>query len=132
MKARAAILLTFAAALLVQQLPLEPALWGEAPACCALAEYCPMSARPAEGARSGAHCEMKSVPSCSIAATCPTGRHQGDGALSLTALARPAVLDELAWAPALAPLAALPALDSPLVSPPGESPPTPPPRASFV
>ena len=132
MKARAATLLIFAVALLLQRLPLEPVLWGEPPACCALAEYCPMSARPAEGTRAASHCEMTSDPSCSIQATCPTGRHQSDGALSLTALARPAVLDELAWAPALAPLSRLTALDSSLVSPPGESPPTPPPRASFV
>ena len=118
-----------ASVLLVQQLPLEPVLWGETTACCALAQYCPMSARPQDGMRAGADCEMKRAAACSIRSTCPTGRHDSDGTLSLNALARPAVLEASGWTQALVIEAASPLVEDAFIAPAGKSPPTPPPRS---
>ncbi len=132
MRLRASILLIFATVLLVQQLPIEPVMWGEETACCALAQYCPMSAKPQEGMRAGDSCDMKNAAACSIRAACSTGRHRSDGTLSPSALARPAVLDGAESTIELALDSSLVTSSSRVASASGAEPPEPPPRPLFA
>jgi hypothetical protein len=132
MRVRGVILLVFAAAVLVQQLPIEPALWGEPPACCALARYCLMSARPGQQPRVEPSHAAQGAQSCVIQAACPTGRHDTNGAVSPNAQARPAVLEDSGWTHGLAAESTASLLERRYLSSLGESPPTPPPRSLFV
>ena len=127
MRLRALLLLAFSSSLLIQQLPLDLAAGAQTASCCAMGDSCPMSARPAGGARAGSACPMKESSVCSMRASCPTGRHH-ESAIPGGVAARPAVLDEAGWTQALvvegaeaAPAAARPET-------PGASPPTPPPE----
>lgn len=130
MKVRGFILLAVFSALLIEQLPLDPALWkmGEHD-CCALAKSCPMSARPAKGV---SDCDMdarsKAEPACTMRALCGSPDGGPEGAFWNTALARPAVLEGTAWAQTMVQHDEVLADLSSLTASLGKSPPTPPPR----
>lgn len=132
MRFRAVLLIGLASVLLIHQLPLEPRVASDKPACCLMGSHCPMSAAPASKARVGAACSMKRTASCSMRAACSTGRHEGDGSLTQSASARPAVLAESIGpaAPELDSSAAI--ADAGGLSSPVADPPEPPPRRAFA
>lgn len=135
MKIRGFILLAIFGALLVEQLPLDPALWkkGERD-CCALAKACPMSARPASTRASGGmtDCDMdgesKGDPECSMRALCGSPAGGPEGAFWNTALARPALVASSVWTQTIVQQDQVLPVPSALPPAPGKSPPTPPPR----
>jgi len=135
MKMRGFILLAVFGALLTEQLPLDPALWDKGEHdCCALSKSCPMSARPSSNTASGgmSDCDMdgmgKSEPECTMRALCGSPNSGPEVAFWNTALARPALLADSAWAQTILQQDEVLFSQGSLPPAPGESPPTPPPR----
>lgn len=133
MKLRALILLAVLGALLTEQLPLDSALWDKGEhACCALAKACPMSARPAAKSGGMPDCDMdgmgESEPECTMRALCGSPASGPEIAFWNTALARPALLGDSAWAQSIVERGDVLSTPSSLPPAQGKSPPTPPPR----